>query len=293
MIVVKLLGGLGNQMFQYAIGRALSLKHKTELVIDDHFFEHNEDVFATKRDFELHHFKTVFQKASDESLKLFLNKSRFRKKTEQLFPFLEKYHVVLEKSHEFQPNVLQTKNNSYLTGYWQSEKYFHNIRTLLLSEFYLKNPINKVNANHILNCQKKNTVSIHIRRGDYVNITSNLSYHGVCSLKYYYSAINYLKNNINEELTLFVFTDDEHWVNENFKPDLPFEIICDNKGTDSFYDMHLMSICNHNIIANSSFSWWGAWLNTHNDKIVIAPSKWFEVSNINTMDVIPENWIKL
>ena len=293
MIVVKLLGGLGNQMFQYAIGRVLSLKLNTDLKFDHDFFQGKDDEISTKRSFELHVFNIDFKKATDYDIKLFTGKSRLQKKIEHEVPFFKKYHLVIEKSHEFNATILDTKNNSYLNGYWQSEKYFKSIRSILLKDFILKNPINTVNALNVLKCQNKNSVSIHIRRGDYVSNSSNLLYHGICSLQYYYDAIHYLKGKINEDIKLFVFTDDMVWVNENFKPEYNFEIINDNKGIDSFYDMYLMSICHHNIIANSSFSWWGAWLNTHPNKIVIAPKNWFETKDINSEDVIPENWVKL
>ena len=293
MIIVKISGGLGNQMFQYAIGRYLSLKHNTYLKFEDDFFEYKNDSISTKRKVELEVFNVVISKATEEDLSPYIHKSKIRKRIESLFPYLEQNHQVIEKDHIYDNTIIDSKNNSYLNGYWQSEKYFSSIREVLLKDFTPKNPINQLNASYYLKCFQKNTVSIHIRRGDYVNIESNLTYHGVCSLDYYYEAISYLQNLINGELKLIVFTDDLNWVNDNFKPTCTFESITGNNNENSFYDMYLMSKCHHNIVANSSFSWWGAWLNNNPDKKVIAPKIWFATNEINSNQVVPESWIRL
>lgn len=293
MILIRLSGGLGNQMFQYSIGRYLALKHKTELKYDDGFFEFKNDFNSTKRNFELNIFNTQINKATKNELNLFLKKGRIQKRLESLFPFFERHHILNEKFHPFDPTVLNSKNNTYLNGYWQSEKYFNSVREVLLSDFTLKAQVQDKNQLLSEKCKSNNTLAIHIRRGDYVSKAENKEYHGVCSLDYYYSALELIKSKIHSTPEIYVFSDDEKWVKENFKPEQSYTMVDVNKEKDSYYDLYLMSLCNHNIIANSSFSWWGAWLNSHNNKIVIAPKQWFATTKIDSSQIVPENWIRL
>ncbi len=293
MILVRIYGGLGNQMFQYATGRHLALVHNTALKYDDGFFEFKNDDSSTKRDFELKVFNTHIERASEQELDSFLKKGRIQKRLEDLFPFLERRHLVNEKFHPFNPEVLKAKNSSYLNGYWQSEKYFSAIREVLVNDFSLKNPFEGLNKELAERCRQNNTVAIHIRRGDYVSNPKNTEYHGLCTMDYYYAALELLKKRTQTPLTLFVFSDDAPWVNEHFRPGCDFTTIDWNKGKDGCYDLHLMSLCHHNIIANSSFSWWGAWLNTHGDKLVVAPKTWFATKTIDSSQIVPESWIRI
>jgi hypothetical protein len=293
MIVVKLHGGLGNQMFQYAFGRQLSLIHSTVLKYDDGFFQFNNDSTSTRREFELNVFNTKITKASNQELSQFLNKSRIQKRLEQYFPFLETHRLIHEKFHPFDPSILLAKNNTYLSGYWQSEKYFTGCRSELLQDFILKQPPGRSSKALEERCKKNNAVAIHIRRGDYVSRKANTEYHGVCSLEYYYKAIQLIGSKMQTPPELLVFSDDMPWVKEHFKPGMEFYCAEENTGQQSVYDLYFMSLCRHNIVANSSFSWWGAWLNTHRDKIVVAPKQWYATDTIDSSQIAPESWIRV
>jgi hypothetical protein len=180
----------------------------------------------------------------------------------------------------------------YYSGYWQSEKYFENAEDIIRQQFSFNDKlINEKNKALIKQYLNKNTVSIHIRRGDYVtNTDANILLGGSCDLSYYENAISYIKKNVSQPYFQF-FSDDIDWVREHFIDLGNVQFIDWNHQTDSWQDMMLMSKCKHNVIANSSFSWWGAWLNNNANKIVIAPSKWF--NSHETLDIVPENWIRI
>jgi hypothetical protein len=138
---------------------------------------------------------------------------------------------------------------------------------------------------------QSNAISLHVRRGDYVHNSNTLATHGLCSLDYYQTAINYITERVAQP-NFFIFSDDITWVKDNLKVDFKCRFVDHNHGTESYNDMRLMSLCQHHIIANSSFSWWAAWLNPNHKKIVIAPRQWF-VNDNNVSDLFPQNWVKL
>ena len=295
MIVVKLQGGLGNQMFQYAIGRQLSILHQTNLKLDLSFLNNKTpNANFTIRNYELDAFNIVSNFSEyDEVKQLYLNDpiSRIKRKLGSL-------KQANEKGQMFSPEILELKGNIYLNGYWQSEKYFESIRPKLLSEFSLQNSLlNKLESDESLQQIKEliistNSVSVHFRRGDYVSDSVTSQIHGTCSINYYQDAIKQIATEIPNP-HFFLFTDDPDWVKsqkiiEGFPSTLAVT-------SNMHLDMYLMSLCKHNIIANSSFSWWGAWLNHNPEKLVIAPQKWFANDKLNqeTQDLIPQNWIRL
>ncbi len=292
MIIVKLIGGLGNQMFQYALGKKLALKNQDELFLDGSFF--SEKGTHTPREFELDVFSLKAIVAQNEQIELFHHKngSRLTSLLRKLFALDKKYKTIIERGHEFHPEVLHAKGNIHLIGYWQSELYFADIRQELLRDFQFATLLTDKNQELSKEIQSCNSVSIHIRRGDYVSNESAKSFHGLCDIPYYKRGIEYLEGN-ESDLAFFVFSDDIHWAKENLVINAPTTFIDHNKGKASCEDMRLMSMCKHHIIANSSFSWWGAWLNPHEGKRVIAPKQWFLDSSINTQDVIPNSWIRL
>jgi hypothetical protein len=292
MIVVKLMGGLGNQMFQYAIGRKLSMLHRTSLLLD-HSFIDTYDNRHIKREFELNVFNLQAKIALQSDLKkfVFVKESKIGRIIHYLLPVLLPYYLISEKAHSFDPEILRSPLNTWLTGFWQTEKYFNDIKDILRSDFQFKEPLqgtNKTLSERIKTCE---SVSIHVRRGDYT-LPQTLNFHGLCSPDYYKKAVDVLSQKITAP-ELFIFSDDSEWVKQNMKFDFPTTHIDNNTGVNSFKDMHLMSLCKHNIIANSSFSWWGAWLNNNKNKTVIAPKKWINDQSVNTNDVIPDNWLKL
>jgi hypothetical protein len=290
MIVVNLMGGLGNQMFQYAMGRRLALHHQTELFLDCTFLNTENPLHIT-REYELGIFNIHAQIATEKELKKFKTSNGIVSRIRNIFPGLFTYKQITQKSHAFNPAILRAPDNSWLNGFWQSEKYFIDIENTIRTDFEFKSPVqgsNKTLAEKISSCE---SVSIHVRRGDYTK-PEVLAFHGMCSPDYYYQGIETLskKTTIQE---LFLFSDDTAWVKQNMQFRLPVTYIDHNTGKNSFEDMRLMSLCKHNIIANSSFSWWAAWLNAHKNKTVIAPKTWIADKQVETTDVIPENWLQL
>ncbi len=299
MIIVKLMGGLGNQMFQYAVGKALAVKWNVPLKLDVSFL--NDKSFKenfTHRDYELAVFNVTSEIASEQEIKqskgvVYLNFSFIEKIYRKFFILLGyKPYLYQEQSFNYDTSFLKKIYPLYLEGYWQSEKYFHSIRYHLLKEFMLKNTLNEENQkikSQILGC---NAISIHIRRGDYTQ-NNNQNTHGLCDIDYYESAMHTMEEKNRKQPSYFVFSDDIDWAKQNIQTKYPISFINHNKAQQSYIDMYLMSLCQHNIIANSSFSWWGAWLNQNPSKIVIAPEKWFANNERNYSDVIPKQWIKL
>jgi hypothetical protein len=180
----------------------------------------------------------------------------------------------------------------YFSGYWQTELYFEEIESVIKKTFeFNKKLISIKNIETIKEINKVQSVSLHVRRGDYVSDPgAKLVHGGICTIYYYKRAIQTIQSIVKGNIFFYIFTDDIEWVKNNLISNKM--IIVDwNRGDESWQDMMLMSRCKHNIIANSSFSWWGAWLNTNKEKIVIAPEKWF--NTMPAFDIIPENWIRI
>lgn len=291
MIITKLQGGLGNQMFQYAVGKFLAEKNNAELKLDISNFG-QEDKKTTPRKFELKNFNINTKIATREEIKYF---KKYKKSNIRFFRFLynkifaDDSIYISQKSYYFDPEILKLKDNIYLNGEWQSEKYFKNIRNILTQEFTPKIK-SYTYEKYIEKIQSTDSISIHIRRGDYLN-KKLLENYGICSLDYYNKAIKLIIEKISNP-TFFIFSDDIEWVKENLKIDFP-TIFVSNGEIKDYEELILMSKCKHNIIANSSFSWWGAWLNQNPNKIVIAPKNWFKNESWAPKDLIPENWLRI
>lgn len=285
-IIIKFNGGLGNQMFQWAFARALEKKTGIKPIFDMSFFEKK---YA--RPYELNVFNLNAEFVDDFWLKLKLKIIwKLRKKLNgKEFLGLTLYS---EPHFEFDENAFKIEPNTYIEGFFQSEKYFQNIENELRADFQFRNEPDEESKKLIEKIGAANSVSLHIRRGDYVKKKRYQNLYAACSLDYYKRGIEYICNKYPNP-TLFIFSDDIDWVRENLN--LPYESIyvSHNTGKKSYEDMRLMSLCMHNIIANSSFSWWGAWLNNNKEKIIIAPEKWFNDENIVQTDVIPENWVRI
>lgn len=289
MFIIQLMGGLGNQMFQYAAGRALSLERNINFCIDfDCPYKH------IKYKYELDKFNINPQFATFRQL---LYSKPKRKLTKRVYLLLGKNidaKLVREKKNfSYDPSFFSVDDHSYLGGFWQTEKYFLKYENIIRNDFSFRVEADDVNREIISDMKQHNTVSVHIRRGDYVNFADTNSVHGVCSPEYYRKAIDIISEKVNEPHFYF-FSDDIKWVEENLRfGDIKATYIGHNNGAKSYEDMRLMSHCNHNIIANSSFSWWGAWLNNNPGKIVIAPGKWINNPEITTTDLIPVGWMKI
>lgn len=211
------------------------------------------------------------------------------------FPFINRRSInyVKEEGFTFNPEVLKLKKSTYFSGYWQSEKYFKNIEAHIRKEFVLKKTLAE-SRERILKeiLASRNPVSIHVRRGDYVSSAKANAFHGTCEPEWYTKAIQEIRK-YSEKITPVVFSDDIDWVKKNIEFDCKVIWVEPDEDGHDFEDMYLMSVCHKHITANSTFSWWGAWLNPNKDKRVIVPHKWFNSQSMNTIDLIPAGWERL
>ena len=278
MITVKLLGGLGNQMFQYALGRQLSIKNNDSLMLDLTDLLKRDGINYTPREYELDVFNIdCAGKILPGEFKSF--KERFT------FKYLTK--KVNENGHRFSPKVLALKGNLDLNGFWQNEKYFKSIEDVIRRDFTLKAGVLPVGDPAIKKISAANSVSVHFRLGDYLSNPNARNFHGVLDVDYYKAAIVKINELVGSPY-FFIFSDNVDWVKENFVFEQGHTFI--SQEGNAAVDMQLMSACKHHIIANSSFSWWGAWLDPKPDKIVIAPKQWFTTT---PTEIVPETWIQI
>ncbi|TZF83631.1 alpha-1,2-fucosyltransferase [Pedobacter sp. BS3] len=281
MIISNVMGGLGNQLFQYALGRHLSLKNNTILLLD--ISDYNTD----SRKFELHNFNITLNIARQEDLPYSKRKSNTNKYKAYIYDMLfSKLKVRHEQFFHFDPTVLYYPDNTYLYGYWQSEKYFRSIEDTLRRDLTFVNRLSKEQLHLEERIKTENSIALHVRRGDYINHML----HPTCSLEYYTDAITIITQQIPNPI-FYIFSDDIEWAQRNLKIRHPHQFITNN---NAITDLRLMSACKHYIIANSTFSWWGAYLGSFEKKIVIAPKKWFnDTVNYSIRDLLPKHWIKI
>lgn len=278
MIAIELRGGLGNQMFQYATARALAEHNNTNLVIDLSWFDQDFDAGTTPRHYELSCFSldTTTSKYSGTA-------------HEKFYRRLAKKYV--EPHFHYDEDLPKLPKNTFLNGYFQSEKYFSDIREKLLKDFSWRKKAEGKNKQLLEKIEKDlSSISVHVRRGDYVSNENAAKFHGLTGVEYYIAAVKQISKLVKNP-NLYVFSDEPDWCKQNLKFEYPTNYISHN--TDGSEDMRLMKACKHNIIANSSFSWWGAWLNENPYKIVVAPQAWFSHSESDTKDVIPSSWQKI
>lgn len=292
MVIIRLLGGLGNQLFQFALGRYLALRKRVPLMVDLAWFE-KQDL----RKFELDKFNLKFEIASDNevySTRYLINNRLLRKVFTIIqghLPYYRRRYIKEQQFGIYDSNILLCPRNCYLSGYWQSEKYFAEISSLLRQEFTPKFMLSAVYKYWQQRVSEDNSVSIHIRRGDYVNNSRTNDVHGVCSLEYYLRAIKLMHSKVQAP-TFFVFSDDLDWAKRNLSNCANLEYVKVDSANRDQEELLLMSACSHHIIANSSYSWWGAWLGEKEKSIVIAPDRWFSTKPF-PQDTIPNRWIKL
>ena len=261
MIINTIKGGLGNQMFQWACGRNLSIKYKMPVYLDTSYYK----ISNSNRNFELFEFPHLKYIDIDK------------------LDTLPDYSTINEPPNfEFRDFPTEMNSNFRLEGYWQTEKFFIDIKELIIEEFSMTDETKKrlVSKYHEIG---KDSVSIHVRRTDYV---SSNGFHPLQNIEYYIEGLSIIKNYKN----IFIFSDDIDWCKKNFNFKNSFFV----EGNSNVEDLWLMTLCNHNIIANSSFSWWGAYLNMKSDRKVIYPKNWFgNFTGINTSLICPNNWIKI
>ncbi len=301
MIVAQLTGGLGNQLFQYSFARHLALLNETTLLLDTTQVESRSDP-SHRRQYKLHHFSIPSQAVNwDSSLGLsFQTKdghySRGRiSQLSRLFRNSKHLKELSESHFHFDANALARRGDFYVTSYWQSHRYFDLIASQIRADLVLSQPLS--HKHQLIKDQIKATagsVALIVRRGDFANHPHHSKFHGCCSQEYYQEAQVLIKSRV-EEPHLFVFSDDIDWVRNNISFSCSTTFM-DHPYDHSHYDyvdLHLISTCQHHIIANSTFGWWGAWLNNYSDQIVIAPKRWFLDASIDTSDVCPAEWIRI
>jgi hypothetical protein len=277
------MGGIGNQLFQYAAARRLAHRRTTSLCLDTGRLG-DRSAADTRRDYELNVFTLpqhrVISSASDHRLGLLL----------QRFNPFSRAQVYREAAQRFDPRVLELPDNTCLDGYWQSERYFSDAAGVIRSDLAFRRPPEGENARLLDEIRSGTAISLHVRRGDYVNNPTTKSFHGICSIEYYKDAMSWMHERVSGA-RLYVFSDDPEWCRKELPLPAGSEIVSHNQGSRAWEDLRLMSSCRHHIIANSSFSWWGAWLNPAADKHVIAPRSWFAATD--APDLIPEGWTRL
>ncbi|MBP3819877.1 MAG: alpha-1,2-fucosyltransferase [Butyrivibrio sp.] len=288
MIIIQLKGGLGNQMFQYALYKSLKKRGK-EVKIDDKTGFVNDKLRIPV----LSRWGVEYDKATDEEIvKLTDSKmdifSRIRRKLTG-----RKSYRIDEESGKFNPEILEI-DNAYLVGYWQCDKYFDDKDVVReLREAFEKKPqelmTDASSWSTLQQIECCESVSLHVRRTDYVD-EEHIHIHNICTEKYYKDAIDKIRKRYPSAV-FFIFTDDKEWCRDHFKgPNFIVVELEEGEGTD-IAEMTLMSRCKHHIIANSSFSWWAAWLNDSPEKIVIAPQKW--INNRDMDDIYTERMTKI
>ncbi|PML61245.1 hypothetical protein BCT73_06550 [Vibrio breoganii] len=285
MIIVNISGGLGNQMFQYALGKSLSIVNEVPLKLDISFFENQ-----SLREFELDKFSTVFEIATSEEIRKLKGSDSFFTRAMLKLGF---EHIIRPNSfyREKEPTIfdeslfLKSIDSIYLLGYWQNEDYFKSIRDNILSDFTYRST--DLTARYAQIESYTESVSLHVRRGDYVTVAN--ATHGLCDISYYLRAIKHFELKY-QKCHFFVFSDDILWCKEAFKAHDNITFVDDTRSSHD--DLYLMSKCKHQIIANSSFSWWGAWLNQNKGKHIVAPKKWIN-NNPNDYNWVPTNWTKM
>ncbi|MFC5283374.1 alpha-1,2-fucosyltransferase [Pedobacter alpinus] len=280
MIIVRIEGGLGNQLFQYALGKNLALINNTELKLDLNYFKK-----SSFRTFELNHFNINEKEIIAQNIKYLKWANSKNKLLNSLYNFFfTEPEIYKEKHFHFDNEVFKCKNESYLSGFWQSEKYFISIKKQIQETLTFNPSFNHKFNNQIQQINNSESVALHVRRGDYLKNKNHL----LLNLQYYEKALDLL----TEKLTnpeIFIFSDDIEWCKLNLDVKLPHQFMSRN---ESHEDLKLMALCKHFIIANSTFSWWGAYLSKNLSKIVICPKNWFpEYSTNNSEDLFVEDWI--
>lgn len=292
MIVIRLIGGLGNQLFQYANGIALSKEYDEKIYFDVSFYNIDNDGTYTQRNFELNKIVKDLKVINGFRLLIFRLKLKFSRKNIFFIKF-KKVNLIVDHLPGYRKIEINKLYDYYIDGYFQSEYYFKKYAEFVKLSFDFTNLSAKsgVVYNQILTT---NSVSIHVRRGDYVNDPAINSIHGICNLEYYLNSIKQIEHLIENPIFYF-FSDDIEWVKSTFKKfENKFKFVFISSSTNMI-DFYLMTLCKNNIIANSSFSWWSAWINNNPDKVVLLPQKWYNNEDLNLLnkDMTPNSWIRI
>lgn len=298
MIIVKLKGGLGNQMFQYAFGRRISLISNKVLKLDINGFDEDH---VYERKYILDCFNIEENIATEKDLRkarIFTSKSyigKIIKLVNNIAPHKKRYLICEKQLFVFDSRVLNRYNSAYINGSWQNEKYFKDIQHILRKDFTFNTELNHTNKKHLDRIVNSNSVGLHVRnyalRHNRTVNNNDLIRYGMMPPEYYQNALKYIAE-IQGDLELFIFSDDIAMAKKAIQVKYPTTFMS-NVWNREYEDMQLMSLCKHQVISNSTFSWWAAWLNSNPNKIIIAPKNWFANADFDTSDLIPYEWIEI
>jgi hypothetical protein len=292
MIVVRVSGGLGNQMFQYACALAVAIRNRSEVRIDLANFRTRQI-----REYALGHLaisgRPIATEALPARLRGALRVSRaLHDRDNGRAQRLLGWSLLKEPSFRFWPEVLRAGDNSFLDGYWQSSRYFEGIAEVLRAEFAPLAPICEEARSIARSLRAEPSVALHVRRGDYASDPHTRDYHGLCGIEYYRRAVEMVCRETGAA-KVFVFSDDPDWVRREIGHWASCTVVSGAFPLRDHEEMWLMSRCTHFVIANSSFSWWAAWLGDSAEKLVVAPRSWFNAAPQDTSDLIPGQWVRL
>lgn len=296
MIIVRLQGGMGNQMFQYALGRVLAIKNNTELIFNtEGYDDKSKRLFKSNfahRSYDLGVFNIKGRVAKSHEIPFFY-KLYFKGKLMVVIDAVRR-RILRHKGHElyfkkFNPQFLEFGNNTYLDGFFQSYKYFLGYENIIKKDFTLKNELPENIRNLKAEILNINSLCVFVRRQDFVGH----AYHEVVDREYYDKSVEYLSSKLKID-KIYVFSDDIEWCKNNLKFDTDTMFVSDEyAGTGWSGHMMLMSCCKYFIIPNSTFAWWGAWLSEREGKLVLFPHKWARDNSVVMDDVVPNEWIKM
>lgn len=291
MIIVNIKGGLGNQLFQYAIGLQLSKIKNCKLYLDISWYKKNTT--DTHRKFMLDYFDLEYEIATEREIEKIYSEnsilSKIKIRLENYFLPIEKRKHIVETDNSFNEKLLSIEGDVYLEGTWMNEKYFLNIAEEIRFLYSKKPVLNEYYEEIEKNIRNKNAICVHVRRGDYVTNPITLKFHGLVPFEYYLNSMDsFLKRFKDAEF--YFFSDDIDWVKSYISDVSNCTFVSKDFQDSDIQEFYLMSICKGQIIANSTFSWWAAWLNNYSEKLVYAPRRWSK-HVLNSNEIIPQNWI--
>ena len=288
MVIVRLTGGVGNQMFQYAAARAVADRLDAELMLDTRAFAHTLALDAyTRRAYALAPFRLRARLATAADLKdwpVWVVDIGMRLRFVR--PLFRRWHF--ESAITYDPGMRTLREPVCLVGYWQSERYFSDIADRIRADFTLRQPLTGASAGLLELARTDRSVGLHVRRGDFVSLNDAAQVHGLCSVDYYRRAISLIRKRC-PECRFLVFSDDPQWVRAELPLDSSTVFVTGNELSPE-QDLVLMSACKHHVIANSSFSWWAGWLGYSPDQIVIAPTPWYASPKLDARDLGVSRW---
>jgi hypothetical protein len=287
---------MGNQMFQYAAARQLAILNDAQVVLDVSAFL----TYKLHR-FSLQHFACGAPEAAAWEIRRLVKPTAMRTRLERLMvwrrpvinPFPADVQIIREKGFEFDQELLQQRGSIYLDGYWQSPDYFSAIADRIRDDFQITTPPSPANQEMAHQITSINSISLHVRRGDYTSNAKTQSIHGTCSKSYYDSAIQFVCQKVPSP-RFFIFSDEIEWARQNLNTPGESVFVDLNDAAHNYEDLRLMSLCKHHIIANSTFSWWGAWLGD-SAGITVAPSRWMSdtAKGPDANCILPAHWVQL